>query len=61
MGTENYVSPDEGTTLYAVEGGDRISKIRVGNKSKEPIGNKKTALVMGAGGFIGSHMVKRLI
>ena len=32
----------------------------VGNKSFEPVGDKKTALVMGAGGFIGSHMVKRL-
>jgi len=60
VGTKNYISPDEGITLYAVEGGDRNNKIRVGNKSKEPIGNKSTALVMGAGGFIGSHMVKRL-
>jgi GDP-D-mannose 3',5'-epimerase len=60
VGTKNYISPDEGITLYAVEGGDRNNKIRVGNKSKEPIDNKSTALVMGAGGFIGSHMVKRL-
>ena len=32
----------------------------VGNISFKPIKDQKTALVMGAGGFIGSHMVSRL-
>ena len=37
------------------------TKEYIGNKSQQPIDkNQKTALVMGAGGFIGSHMVKRL-
>ncbi len=32
----------------------------IGNISKNPIKSGKTALVLGAGGFIGSHMVTRL-
>jgi nucleoside-diphosphate-sugar epimerase len=32
----------------------------VGNQSKRPIGQDKTALVLGAGGFIGSHLARRL-
>ena len=55
-----YTTPDGGITMYRNEVGDYDTKERIGNKSSEPIGDKKTALVMGAGGFIGSHMVKRL-
>ena len=40
--------------------GEGEEKERIGNKSAEPIGEKKKALVLGGGGFIGSHMVKRL-
>ena len=39
---------------------DKEKKVYVGNTSLKPIKNQKTALVMGAGGFIGSHMVSRL-
>jgi len=54
-----YTTPDGGKTMYRNEISSN-TKERIGNKSSEPIGDKKTALVMGAGGFIGSHMVKRL-
>ena len=54
-----FTTPDGGKTMYRNTVGDD-NKERIGNKSSEPIGDKKTALVMGAGGFIGSHMVKRL-
>lgn len=60
MSTDNYISPDDGNTVYVAAAGDSHKKVRVGNKSKAPIGDKKTALVLGAGGFIGSHMVGRL-
>ena len=55
-----YTTPDNGITMYRNESGGNDTKQRIGNVSYKPIGNKKTALVMGAGGFIGSHMVKRL-
>ena len=55
-----YTTPDGGKTMYQNEFGKSDTKERIGNESSEPIGTKKTALVMGAGGFIGSHMVKRL-
>ena len=55
-----YTTPDGGKTMYRNEVGDYSTKVRIGNKSYEPVVDKKTALVMGAGGFIGSHMVKRL-
>ena len=42
---------------YKVNNGE---KEYVGNISFKPIKDQKTALVMGAGGFIGSHMVSRL-
>jgi GDP-D-mannose 3',5'-epimerase len=54
-----YESPDEGKSLYRILEGSE-NRERVGNQSKQPIGDRKTALVLGAGGFIGSHMVKRL-
>lgn len=47
-----------GNTLY--EHLNDGSKKYVGNISKESIKKRKTALVLGAGGFIGSHMVRRL-
>ena len=53
----NYVYTKNGNKMYRI---DNTHKEYVGNQSCEPIGNKRTALVMGAGGFIGSHMVKRL-
>ena len=55
-----YTTPDGGKTLYRNEIGKQDQKERVGNVSSEPIGQRKTALVLGAGGFIGSHMVKQL-
>ena len=55
-----YTTPDSGRTMYRNEFGSVGTKERIGNKSSEPIEDKKTALVLGAGGFIGSHMVKRL-
>ena len=55
-----YTTPDGGDTMYRNEFSKYNTKERIGNKSYKPIGDKKTALVMGAGGFIGSHMVKRL-
>jgi len=55
-----YTTPDGGKTMYRNEVGNYDTKVRIGNESYEPIGDKKTALVLGAGGFIGSHMVKRL-
>jgi len=52
-----YTTPDKGVTIYRTVNG---KKERIGNISSEPIANKKLALVLGGGGFIGSHMVKRL-
>ena len=46
-----------GNKLYKIVMGNREL---IGNKSYESIDNKKTALVLGAGGFIGSHMAARL-
>ena len=47
-----------GTKLY--EHMNDGSKKYIGNISKKSINKRKTALVLGAGGFIGSHMVSRL-
>ena len=47
-----------GTKLY--EHMNDGSKNYIGNISKKSIDKRKTALVLGAGGFIGSHMVSRL-
>ena len=55
-----YTTPDSGVTMYRNSIKINSEKQRVGNESYEPIEDKKTALVMGAGGFIGSHMVMRL-
>jgi nucleoside-diphosphate-sugar epimerase len=52
-----YESPDNGITVYRKTSDKRE---RVGNKSMQPMNGKKRALVLGAGGFIGSHLVKRL-
>ena len=54
---DNNVYTKNGNKIYRL---NNTYKEYVGNQSYEPIGDKKTALVMGAGGFIGSHMVKRL-
>tara|TARA_Y100000310_G_scaffold125238_1_gene124028 strand:- start:3861 stop:4952 length:1092 start_codon:yes stop_codon:yes gene_type:complete len=53
----SYVYTKNGNKTYRL---NNTHKEYIGNQSYEPIGNRKTALVMGAGGFIGSHMVKRL-
>jgi nucleoside-diphosphate-sugar epimerase len=47
-----YESPDKGKTIYKREFGE-VARTLVKRESK-------TALVLGAGGFIGSHMVCRL-
>jgi GDP-D-mannose 3', 5'-epimerase len=47
-----------GTKLYKYTNDG--SKKYIGNISKKSINKRKTALVLGAGGFIGSHMVSRL-
>ena len=54
---EKYIFTRDKNKMYRQAGGE---KEYIGNKSYEPIGNKKMAVVMGAGGFIGSHMVRRL-
>ena len=54
-----YESPDNGKTLFRRLFG-KTDKEFVGNKSSQPINGKKVAIVLGAGGFIGSHLVKRL-
>ena len=54
-----YESPDGGKTLFRRLFG-KTDKEFVGNKSSLPINNQKIAIVLGAGGFIGSHLVKRL-
>ena len=53
----SYVYTKNGNKIYRL---NNTYKEYIGNQSYEPIGDKETALVMGAGGFIGSHMVKRL-
>ena len=55
-----YTTPDGGITMYRNESGKYETKVRIGNESYKPIQDCKTALVLGAGGFIGSHMVKQL-
>ncbi len=55
-----YTTPDGGITMFRNESGKYETKVRIGNESYEPIRDSKTALVLGAGGFIGSHMVKQL-
>jgi GDP-D-mannose 3', 5'-epimerase len=52
-------SSDHGRILYRHEEGS-VKRQRIGNVSLLPCEGKKTALVLGAGGFIGSHLVKRL-
>jgi GDP-D-mannose 3',5'-epimerase len=54
-----YESPNGGKTLFRRLFG-KTDKEFVGNKSSLPINGKKIAIVLGAGGFIGSHLVKRL-
>jgi len=54
---KEYIFTRDENKMYRQYNGE---KEYIGNKSLEPVGEKKTALVMGAGGFIGSHMVKRL-
>jgi nucleoside-diphosphate-sugar epimerase len=54
-----YESPDKGLTIFRRPFGLAFRK-QVGNKSLLPFEGKKIAIVLGAGGFIGSHLVKRL-
>lgn len=53
-----YQSPDEGKTLFRSEE-NSTQRTKVGNQTLA-VKEGKTAIVMGAGGFIGSHLVKRL-
>ena len=55
-----YESPDNGKTIYRRKVMEYSSRELVGRISGEAKGNKKAALVLGAGGFIGGHLVKRL-
>jgi GDP-D-mannose 3', 5'-epimerase len=56
-----YESPDGGKTIYRRKSTSfSTEKELVGNTSHQSQKNKKSALVLGAGGFIGSHLVKRL-
>jgi len=62
-----YESPDGGNKVYRrliqgipIPGGMTYLKEFVGNISGQPKGQNKSALVLGAGGFIGSHLVKFL-
>lgn len=54
-----YESPDKGVTIFRrpLAG---TTREQVGNKSLLPISDHKIAIVLGGGGFIGSHLVKRL-
>lgn len=54
-----YESPDGGKTLYR-RPFTKTEREQVGNKSMLPISDHKIAIVLGGGGFIGSHLVKRL-
>lgn len=58
MSDYKYLSPDEGRSLIRRKGNSSETEV-VGNQSLEPR-TGKTAIVMGAGGFIGSHLVKKL-
>lgn len=55
-----FESPDNGRTLFRREAGYYTERVRVGNQTKRPIEGQKTALVLGAGGFIGGHLARRL-
>lgn len=58
MTIQTFEAPSQGIIYRrAYEGQD---KERVGNVSLQPIADRKTAVVLGAGGFIGSHLVKHL-
>ena len=54
-----YESPDGGKTLYRRPFA-KTEREQVGNCSMLPISDHKIAIVLGGGGFIGSHLVKRL-
>lgn len=54
-----YITHDEGETFFRKNLNTGIETF-VGNKTFQEIGNKKIAIVLGGGGFIGSHLVKRL-
>lgn len=58
MSNYKYLSPDEGKSLIRRNGNSTETDV-VGNQSLEPR-TSKTAIVLGAGGFIGSHLVNRL-
>lgn len=58
MAKHTFETPAQGIIYRRAYEGQE--KERVGNVSLEPIAGRKTAVVMGAGGFIGSHLVKRL-
>lgn len=58
MSDFKYLSPDEGKSLIRRKGNTNETEI-VGNQTLAPR-TGKTAIVMGAGGFIGSHLVKKL-
>lgn len=57
MSDTKYQSPDDGRTLFQQNSDN--TRTKVGNQSLKPK-EGKTAIVMGAGGFIGSHLVTRL-
>jgi GDP-D-mannose 3', 5'-epimerase len=54
-----YESPDGGKTLYRRPFA-KTEREQIGNRSMLPISDHKIAIVLGGGGFIGSHLVKRL-
>lgn len=54
-----YVTKDDGKTYFR-KNLSTNEEIFVGNRTFEEIGSKKVAVVLGGGGFIGSHLVKRL-
>ncbi len=51
---------DSGRSLHRREARRYTERVRVGNQSRRPVGDTRTALVLGAGGFIGSHLARRL-
>lgn len=63
IGSKNeyiYESPDKGQTIYRRKINEYITRELVGNKTMRPLNVQKIAIVFGAGGFIGSHLVNRL-
>lgn len=54
-----YITNDDGKTYFR-KNLSTDEETFVGNVTFEEIGNKKVAVVLGGGGFIGSHLVKRL-